>query len=115
MMSSNLSGLSFFIISRKPLDSSWNTPVVSPREIISNTPWSSMGILADVERLLTGRGPLLVDELDRGLDDGEGLEAEEVELDQPGLLDLLHRELGDDLAVLAAEARHVAPTAARRR
>ena len=46
---------------------------------------------------------------DRGLDDRERLQPEEVELDEPGLLDVLHRELGDDLAVLAAEARHVLP------
>ena len=54
-------------------------------------------------------GALLVDQLHRGLDHGQRLEAEEVELDQAGLLDLLHRELGDDLVVLAAEARHVLP------
>ena len=47
--------------------------------------------------------------VDRGLDDGERLEAEEVELDQAGLLDVVLVELGDDLAVLAAEAGHVLP------
>ena len=34
------------------------------------------------------------DELLRLVDDGERLEAEEVELDEPGLLDIFHVELG---------------------
>src|SRR3569623_3303577 len=52
---------------------------------------------------------LQIDEPDRGLDHRQRLQAEEVELDEAGLLDLLHRELRDDLVVLAAEARHVLP------
>jgi hypothetical protein len=58
----------------------------------------------------TFRRPLgLVDQAHRGRDHRQRLEAEEVELDQAGELDLLHRVLRDDLAVLAAEARHVLP------
>ena len=67
----------------------------------------------DVERALQLRGRVeapglrqAVDLVDRVLDDRQGLQAEEVELDQPGRLDVGHRVLGDDL-VVGLEAGHV--------
>ncbi len=64
---------------------------------------------AEVEGLLLGlEVGALVDEADGDVDDREGLEAEEVELDQARLLDVVLVVLGDDdLAVL--EARDVIP------
>ena len=43
-MSSNSVGLTFFIASRMPSDSSWKTPVESPRASMSKVAGSSMGI-----------------------------------------------------------------------
>ena len=48
-MSSNSVGRTFFIASRMPSDSSWKTPVESPRASISKVFASSIGIVADVE------------------------------------------------------------------
>ena len=52
---------------------------------------------------------LLVDQLNRRVDDRQGLESQEIEFDQPGLLDLLHGELGDHLALVAAFDGHTFP------
>ena len=69
-----------------------------------------------VDRRIVHRDPVDVelgagraDEPDRRVDDRQRLEAEEVELDQAGLLRLLHGELGDDFAILPAEAGHPVP------
>ena len=51
--------------------------------------------LADVERSLAGLRTTLVDRLDRPVDDGQRAQAEEVELDQTDLLDIVLVELGD--------------------
>ncbi len=50
----------------------------------------------------------VVDQPHRVGNDGEGLQPQEVELDQPRLFGVDHRVLGDDLAV-GAETRHVLP------
>ena len=58
---------------------------------------------------MSNSGFSLADEPDRDVDDRQRLQAEEVELDQARLLDLVLGELGDDLALGAARARHVLP------
>ena len=95
-------GLELLEISLKPLDSSWNTPVgVAARDERRRRPASSTRIWSMSNSL----GFLFVGwiiDLHRVLDDGQRLQAEEVELHQAGLLDLVLGELRDEFRLLAA-------------
>ena len=73
-----------------PEPSTWKMPTVSPRASIAKVGASSSGIDA---RSMLDAAP--ADQLDRLLQHRERLQAEEVELYQPRLLDPLHVELRD--------------------
>jgi hypothetical protein len=62
-----------------------------------------------VERGFAARLAVGVGQRDRGLNHGQGLEAEEVELDQAHLGHVVHVVLGGDHALFGSEARHVLP------
>ena len=89
-MSSKRSAFRRRSTSRMPEDSSWNTPTVSARASISKVLESSSGMVLDLEV----RFPL-ANQLAGPGQHRQGLEAQEVELHQAGLLDELHVELGD--------------------
>ena len=85
-----------------PPDSSWNTPIVSPRLRSSKVGWSSSGTVLDREIRR-----VLADVLHGFVDDGEVLQPEEVHLEQADLGDGAHVILGDDFAFVAAGERDV--------
>ena len=61
------------------------------------------GDLAQIDTLVQ----VELDQFERPVDHGQGLEAEKVEFDQPGFLGVLHVELGEDLLVRADAHRQV--------
>ena len=71
-----------------PEPSNWKTPIDSPRASISYVFLSSSGILA-----------MSVPVRFSAFDHVEVAQAEEVHLEEAERLDVLHRELGDDLLV----------------
>ena len=103
MMSSMLRISYLRQVSAMPPDSSWNTPIVSPRLSRAKVSGSSSGTCADVEL--------------RDLRGGCGRTAswitvrfrrpEEVHLEHADLGDGAHVELGDHFAFVAAGERHV--------
>ena len=76
-----------------PADSSWKTPLVSPRWKSSKVLGSSSGRWS---RSIGASGCRCVDEPDGRGEGGEVAQAEEVHLQQPGLLDVAHLPLGGD-------------------
>ena len=105
-MSSSESGCRRLISSFMPRDSSWKTAVVSTFLSMSKVLHVIQRDRGDVQRPLAFAGAHRIDHLQRPVDDGQRAQAQEVELDQPGFLDVVLVVLDDQAAaVLIAQQR----------
>ena len=76
--------------------SNWNTPFVSPRHNRANVSCVVQREAVGIDLLAGG----LLDQLDHLREDRQVAQAEEVHLQQAGLLHVAHRPLGDDFLLV---------------